>query len=419
MRSRMAMYHILGALTVSAGGGVSYADAPLAVNVKDCYNGTPFDNVALHNAVGVAQGTTAGFENPVGTRCGLPGQSVYIGTVVIPPKSFGTYYNLSTELQIDRSLTIRGVQGGASGIRASSASMVMVRIKTVHPVLIADLDLVHSGSGQTGGAAVYIEGSSSADQNIGTTLERLTLNAMYIGVHVQAAQQLTIRDCFIAEPRAYGILHRNVVNGDHGDNTIEGNWITGAYPSSIGVEYESGGGLRMINNKIRGNGSGTMAIGFRMAWDSNFGSGDLIITGNSIEGQTDRGIQLVRNGATKFGAIVISGNQIGAGVTLGGVGIEVYDAYADDLDALRIASITGNVLHGWAWGIILYEADGFFIGNNVIAGSGGGGNGISLSAPPGKTRDVKIGSNTFTDLATTVTNCTADRSCTLCCANCN
>jgi hypothetical protein len=378
---------------------------PSVVSVQDCYNGTSSDDIALHNAVGVAEGITAGFQDPLNARkkCGVPGKIAYIGAVVIPPKvnALGQVdnYRLENEIVITEPLRIEGTRGVpfAGGLAArivplSSPIMNFFHIRTKGSVRISDVEL--EGLPQTGGDGILVEGSAGGgDENEDTVIERVSLANTWNGIHLKAAAAAIISQCHIRESRHYGVFIQNTYNADHGDSTIEGTSISSAVENSIGIHQESGGGLRLVNNKIIGNYPATqgMGIGYELVLGSNVSTSILVITGNSIENQRDRGIRMYRSDSNSFFYMVTIGQNEIAGQN---VGIEIFDAASPQSASwLRTVSIMGNVM---MWqsnaAIALHQVEGAFLTGNVMHSAP---TGIYLNTTGVTPTNVNISGNTY------------------------
>jgi len=382
---------LVGIATVASALAASQANAfPQVVNVKDCYNGGTDDN-ALHNAFAVAQGAT-GFGS-----CGIAGSSAYIGAVYVPPG----VYQQTTNLTITTALTISGVRGRFTGtgsvINASSAVTRMLDIQTDSPVLITDLDL-DASSQPSGSAAIYVAGSTGSENNA-SVIERVTITGAQTGIFLAATTQAVIRSVHLEEPRVYGVYIKNTFNKDHGDATIEGSTIGSGQAGSVGIHQVSSGGLRLHNNKIIGGGPTPMAIGYRMALEPGANTSILIITGNSIEGQVDRGIQLYRTSSDAFFShVIINDNQFASAE----VGLEVFDAATGlgtpSADWLQGLTVSGNVFHDNSnSSIALHQLNAAFIVGNIFRGSG---NGLWFNTTGVTPANVKVGGNTYLNVST-------------------
>lgn len=401
-------------LVAAALSAVDVMATPTTVNVVDCYPAaTPTDTEALKKAIAVASGLAAG----INTACGVPGSTVYIGTVYVPPKSLTlslNYWDLTEPLLITKALTITGVRGshlrstdapaGGTGtrIRSSGSIAKMIHVKTNDPVLIEDLTL-EADSQPAASSAIYVENEAILDappteQEV-ATIERVTVVRARTGITLAQSSKATVRSAFIKDFKENGIRVANGFHADRGDSLIEGCWIATNSATGAGILQNSSGGLKIIGNKIV---NGAVA-GYKLAGANLVGSpltGILIIEGNSIEGHTSAGIALTRGDALfQFAQVVISNNQFSTQPT----GVLIFDdTFAAPVPPsterwLKGVSITGNQFraHNVA-GISLYEAEGVFIGSNTFANMSG--MGIYVDAGTGGhavPTSVRIGPNTF------------------------
>lgn len=110
-----------------------------------------------------------------------------------------------------------------------------------------------------------------------------------------------------------GITIANSSGADAGDSVVMGSWMV-ALPGSSGngINYQSGGGLKLIGNKFNLGGRGVY-----LDVSASANTSVLLIEGDSIEGMSIAGVDLVgRNGGGQFSNIVIQGNEL-SGNTVG------------------------------------------------------------------------------------------------------
>jgi hypothetical protein len=217
-----------------------------------------------------------------------------------------------------------------------------------------------------------------------------------------------------ATPQAFliashqGIIVANQNVGDSGDSTIDGSLIQ-VGSGGIGIVYNSSGGLRIINNKINGN--GTVLFGIQMALAPGVFTADLFVTGNSIEGisGTGAGIALQRAGSTGgFEAVMITGNELSGGFCL----LIPFDANGVWLSNL---TATGNtcLLQGssTAVGFFMDSINGATVTSNFVQGVSTGTNIVFAIGPHGLTAaNCVIGITPYvglTSAASTLGSCTA------------
>jgi hypothetical protein len=186
------------------------------------------------------------------------------------------------------------------------------------------------------------------------------------------ASQWVVDGCEIIDSVQAGFFIQNTNNVDSGDSTIVNNLIYNptATGSTNGIIWRSSGGLRICNNKIN-----NFQYGIQVQLASGATTGDILITGNSIEAVgfsgVAAGIQVERLGTTgTLHSVLINGNQLNGWAT----GIQVpLDATGPWLTEL---TITGNDIYGNAGaaasGIIVHSTTGFaIVGNTLRSGAAG------------------------------------------------
>jgi hypothetical protein len=172
----------------------------------------------------------------------------------------------------------------------------------------------------------------------------------------------------------YAIYIKNIVSPDAGDNLIEGNTFAyGTTSNCWAIHFDSGGGLRIIGNKV---------IGFEFAFDLNLQetTGVLIISGNSFEGQGTLAIKLAQGVAGKsFNSVVITGNQAS-----GSAGFLSIGSGSGGTPWVNNFSITGNMMFNIASGGCAIYSDGtntgIISGNTFYGPNDSSGTGINIGA---------------------------------------
>ncbi len=156
--------------------------------------------------------------------------------------------------------------------------------------------------------------------------------------------------------------------------------------TAVGINLRSAGGIRLFNNYIGTNVSGTVALGNDIGVRATIGAGTSIIGGtgageaNVISGNIDAGIQLITPGLT------VAGNRIGtnaagdAPIGNGGDGITV---------AAGGATITSNVISGNgtdanSHGGVNLAGSGSTVSTNMIGTNAAG----SAAIVPGTSRPI-------------------------------
>ena len=174
---------------------------------------------------------------------------------------------------------------------STSATLDMVQVNA-HGCRIHTAHFSNRSAGlPSAGAAVRVGGPSGTPAN-GFYFVDCSTNRTFIGVDINNSVAYTIRGNKIIGYVKYGVKVNNLENYDEGDSSITGNWIMSGKNSvapDAGIRWESGGGVRISNNKISRKGATAAADlarnkkGIVLAPISGVISGVIIITGNSIE----------------------------------------------------------------------------------------------------------------------------------------
>jgi len=102
-----------------------------------------------------------------------------------------------------------------------------------------------------------------------------------------------------------GVYVRDLANPDAGDSSISNcTFLTTRGNNAYGIVQNSGGGLRIENNKILGGG-----YGYCLSLTPGDTTCDLFLIGNSIEGQAYGGAAFVHSGSGVFLNVLITGNE--------------------------------------------------------------------------------------------------------------
>lgn len=220
-------------------------------------------------------------------------------------------------------------------------------------------------------------------------IERCRFAGWWIGVHVEAGYGWIWRDCYVVNQFKYGALIRNTTGVDAGDQLMEGFQFDADMTTHVpdaAIRYESGGGLKMVGNKITHHG-----IGLDLAVADGAATSVLTMTGNSLELQTVNCVRLGRAGTTgTYARIVIAGNQLSANAAAQG-GISINDGISEVV-------ITGNAMNG-AGSITHYVANG---GSAISIKDNQSYNGLIGIHVKAAAKDVSVRGNTATFIGTPV-----------------
>jgi hypothetical protein len=202
----------------------------------------------------------------------------------------------------------------------------------------------------------------------GVHLTRIRTARFYVNVSFEQSEYATITDCMFIDPVHYGLWLRNLYISDQGDMSIQGCAFSysGAfnYRTATAIRWESGGGLKMNNNKIncgpRG-GIGAFEFGVYLAVADAVSTSVFTFTGNSFENLIQTAIMVRPQGLTgEIAKITIVGNEF---AYIGNAGINLEGS---DSKPLRNISIGNNVMDSMEYAIYLKNAKSGTISPNTI-----------------------------------------------------
>ena len=189
-------------------------------------------------------------------------------------------------------------------------------------------------------------------------------------IYVKRHQYTTITNCNIEEWETNGIHFENANAPDSGDSCVS---TCSFYPSSrsrsntTAIEIKSGGGVRIINNKINWYTIGYQPVnGIVLQPSANVTTYDLFIEGNSIENCTTSGITIdVTASSSTYSHIIVNGNEI-AGYNNAGKGIILNGNYSSGNDfTLNEINITNNIIAQFDTGIDYGNLNNLLLANNM------------------------------------------------------
>lgn len=214
-------------------------------------------------------------------------------------------------------------------------------------------------------------------------VDRVLISRFYDDLKVDAGWYYTIRDSAIIDAINYGIYLRDTAAGafDWGDPSVSGCTITkynvGANGGSA-CRWESGGGVRFVDNKINGGtappGSGYSTGKYDYGLDLQVQDGGttsvLCVTGNSIENFVWTGIRVGQLGPANTG--VFAKMTIGDNEFLGTVGSAIAIAIRPtaNISTFGHVSISGNVIDSCVYGMAFSNVRGVSIGPNTYRSIG-------------------------------------------------
>lgn len=283
------------------------------------------------------------------------------GTLVFP---FASGCRTTGTLNITDGMTIMSDGGSdfVGGILPDTGISPGIQIQTHNPVNIHDFKVYYANQETTAVSGITVT-STSGDQNTDSYFRNVWSTHAGVCFDLVKANGVKLVNCQVGAS-IIGVQVANQNNPDLGDCNIDGCTII-VSSGGTGVLHKSGGGLRVVNNKI--NAGGGASFGYHM----NYGlDGDVVITdgsfieNNSIEGFVT-GIQLERSTtATSASHQIIANNEFNA---LTGVSIPT-DAHGTWLNGLiisgnAIANLTSSTAH---YGVNIDSVNGVIVQSNAF-----------------------------------------------------
>jgi len=279
------------------------------------------------------------------------------GHVRLPP---GVYLCDAAKLDLDvADVCFEGAGAGATTLKITGATQVGLDV-AADRVKIRNLTLLHATSTATAGAAIRLTSNGYCE------IENVTLaGGWFRNIEVIDGFQANIRGCFLFDHKNAGLWHGQTTNGDRGDTIIEGCTIdTGSGGATNGVFWESGGGLRVLGNKILGHVNGVL-VDIKPAITTQ----GVYVRGNSIENCTGYAVRAKRaSGTPTLNMVEITDNQIdvsGDGISLESAGIGLSTVHGNNIRvpntktginigaAVVSTQVTGNQVNGALVGLAI------------------------------------------------------------------
>lgn len=302
---------------------------------------------------------------------GLPAAG---GTVVLRA---GTYKLPAGGLATSKPVHLMGVGGhtweaGGSRIEVPSATATAITFSgagwRMTDVALVNTNLAVNSVRPTAGAGLL---ATDADWS---RVTRCLVAGFWNNFQYDSGYYYTITDTACLNQQNYGMWLRNTAAGqfDHSDQSIMGCTIT-KYGDTLGeggtaVRWESGGGLRFVNNKINGgtqpgySTTGKFSYGLNCAVADGGSTSVLTVAGNSIENCVQAMIKVEHGGASgtgSFSKMAITGNEI----ALGGTAISLD---GKTVGLIKTAIIAGNAIDGCGGpGVFLRNVSNVHVGANA------------------------------------------------------
>jgi hypothetical protein len=212
----------------------------------------------------------------------------------------------------------------------------------------------------------------------------------YDNVAIENCLGWYMQHCYIVTPQRYGLRIRNIAQPDGGDPVMVGNQFdTSLTTSAAAVRYESGGGLKMVDNKITKH-----RIGLDIQMADGCDTSVFTAVGNSIEAQNDCCVRVGQMGTTgHMYGLTFTGNQLN-GITGPGTATNIFLIGA----GVEEGVIAFNVIRApvVAACIEIENTDNWMVAQNSMSG---GYAGVYIHDTA---HDVYVRDNKFRDQATPV-----------------
>ena len=299
-------------------------------------------------------------------------------TIYLPPGKF----LINAELVINKPLKIVGSGGRfttdeiasppypqvpATAIVTSSATANGIKV-TGKGVILEDFAIINTraiGSGPTAGTGLLFEGSNQY------ALSRMTVQGFYDCVRTDGFY-FTINECAIYDPVRYGMFftQSNAALGDSGDCGVSNCIIVTQRESIAAVRWESGGGVRWVNNKINYYKSpGRWQYGMDISVADGVGTGEFQIIGGAIAWATTAHVRVAQKGPLNTGGfsyLTISGVVFQGIDSETGVAIQLGTGNVATQFNIRQIVVTGCIFHQFpAGGIVANAMTTLIVGPNA------------------------------------------------------
>jgi hypothetical protein len=194
-------------------------------------------------------------------------------------------YLITIPLVVHGLITIMGNGKTASVIKLGTNNLTAFNVTTNAPVTFTSFSI--NGGTVTGGTGVLVNPTSGINsESIFRDLQLISLDEC---IDTENAQSLNIDNVTCLLFQTFGIRIRNIINPDAGDSVITNCYIQASGVNGVGIEMLGSGGLKVDTCKMLSG-----LYGFAMFLDGTAATGDLLITGCSLEGQSGASIHLAQ-----------------------------------------------------------------------------------------------------------------------------
>ena len=260
---------------------------------------------------------------------------------------------------IEKGLTLEG--GGGGGVRSvitAHGDIVAIDVDLAAPVTMSNFSIMAASPQVSAGAAVRLGVDGSTNHNCGSKIDNLFIYQFYYGIHLKDGCKPVITRNEIADSTKYGIYAQNIFNPDGGDGFIAHNTIGNTPAADAAIRYESGGGLKIIDNKILNN----FQWGVDLYPNSGASTGQLYITSNSFDRMKAGGIRA--SGTDAWYGVNVLGNII---IDAGEDGTFTCVEFANP--GMVGGSFIGNMCQSGQYAVTASQGTQIRIGRNNFTGS--------------------------------------------------
>jgi hypothetical protein len=236
--------------------------------------------------------------------------------------------------------------------------IVAIDVDLAAPVTMSNFSIMAASPQVSAGAAVRLGVDGSTNHNCGSKIDNLFIYQFYYGIHLKDGCKPVITRNEIADSTKYGIYAQNIFNPDGGDGFIAHNTIGNTPAADAAIRYESGGGLKIIDNKILNN----FQWGVDLYPNSGASTGQLYITSNSFDRMKAGGIRA--SGTDAWYGVNVIGNII---IDAGEDGTFTCVEFANP--GMVGGSFVGNMCQSGQYAITASQGTQIRIGRNNFTGS--------------------------------------------------
>lgn len=284
-------------------GGTGTAEACLingGTGVSGSASGTIIINCAnTHTGAWTVQSATAGIQEAANITNGI----------YLPDGTYNTF--APVVFNGDATITCASNHAIIQGNSATQNMFVSITSTLSQRFRVTGCNLTTSVT-KTAGDGIQLNGTGST-VNRSPVIDNVMLQGQWNGIHAVSAAYVTITNCRVILGVNFDVWIQDTFHTDSGDQVIATSSFDNSVNTGTVIRYESGGGLKVLGNKIQNH-----AVGLDMEIpDGVTNTGQLVVVGNSFDGLfTSSAINLQRAASTgQFFDIDITGNYIGGNGT--------------------------------------------------------------------------------------------------------